>query len=81
MNELYGIVPALWGDANFSRQNLRPETGSTLPGCQRYNGCWVLGKQQGDRETRDGDEVRAGMTAGCSEIYQKVRGSPIPMMS
>lgn len=43
--------------------------------------CHVLGKQQGDRETRGGDEVKAGMTAGCSKIYSKVRGSPILMVS
>lgn len=69
MNELYGIVGALHGDANLSRQNLGLETWIYTPMVPKIQQVSCFGEASGDRETRSGDEMRAGMTAGCSEIY------------
>ena len=37
--------------------------------------------EEGNRERRIGDKVKAGMRVGCPEIYYEVMGRYIPMMS
>lgn len=51
--------------------------GSTLTWCHEYSSCYVWGLEEGKRERRVGDKVKAGIRVGCPEIYYKV----IPMMS
>lgn len=52
MNELYGIVGALYGDANLSRQNLRLETWIYTPMVPKIQQVPCFGEASGGQRDK-----------------------------